>query len=204
MTRPSDLKADRRLHSWFLGLRRFKVLCAVIYALFILVIYSHALLARRQFTLRRSYLKVAGRALPCTDGPRTRGSGPLFGAAALDNGRGGKVGKETGDDAGEKKGSRRRVTVARRQRGRGSALLRARSRQRLWTVGGAQYKKSRPCTSTHGGYFMILKRRDRGKTVVLAQHFWCQRRLFRRYRATSAGWNSDVTSERERKRARGG
>jgi hypothetical protein len=38
----SDLKVDRRPHSGFLGLRRFKVPSAAVYALFILVIYSHA------------------------------------------------------------------------------------------------------------------------------------------------------------------
>lgn len=36
----------------------------VVYALFILVIYSHAALTRRQFILRRSYLEVAGRVPP--------------------------------------------------------------------------------------------------------------------------------------------
>lgn len=41
-SRTSDLKVDRRPHSGFLGLRRFKVPSAVVYALFILVIYSHA------------------------------------------------------------------------------------------------------------------------------------------------------------------
>lgn len=42
MPRTSDLKVHRRPHSGFLGLRRFKVPSAVVYALFILVIYSHA------------------------------------------------------------------------------------------------------------------------------------------------------------------
>jgi len=42
MPRTSHLKVDRRPHSGFLGLRRFKVPSAVVYALFILVIYSHA------------------------------------------------------------------------------------------------------------------------------------------------------------------
>lgn len=105
----SDLKAGRRPHSGFLDLRRFKVPSAVVYALFILVIYSHAALARRQFTLRRSYLKVAGRVLPgSTDGLRDRADrvagfpSAATATAAPDNGQRGKVGKETGDDAGEK------------------------------------------------------------------------------------------------------
>lgn len=50
----------------------------VVYALFILVIYSHAALARRQFILRRSYLEVAGRVPPGppyrADSPSTTGS----------------------------------------------------------------------------------------------------------------------------------
>lgn len=71
----------------FLGLRRFKVPSALVYALFILVIYSHAALALRQFTLRRSYLKVAAGVprspvWPRGRGPRAtgpRGSGPARG-----------------------------------------------------------------------------------------------------------------------------
>lgn len=64
MPHPLGSKNPRRPHSGFLGLKRFKVPSVVVYALFILVIYSHAALARRQFILRRSYLEVAGRVPP--------------------------------------------------------------------------------------------------------------------------------------------
>lgn len=87
-----DLKAGRRPLSGFLDLRRFKVPSAAVYALFILVIYSHAALARQQFTLRRSYLKVAGREsaarIPRRPGTaRDRVAGfPSAATAAPDNG----------------------------------------------------------------------------------------------------------------------
>lgn len=64
MPHPLGSKNPGRPHSGFLGLKRFKVPSVVVYALFILVIYSHAALARRQFILRRSYLEVAGRVPP--------------------------------------------------------------------------------------------------------------------------------------------
>lgn len=65
---------------------------------------------------------AGGALLGSADGSRIRGSGPtgpLFGAAALDNG---KVGKETADDAGEKKGSRG-VTVVAGAAGEGGSAL---------------------------------------------------------------------------------
>lgn len=122
------------------NLRRFKVPSAVVYALFILVIYSHAVLARQQFTLRRSYLKVAGREC-CPDPPTAWDRVAGFPSAAPDNGQRGKVGKETGDDAGEKEGGSRRARSGGESHP-GRASFRVRSRRHLWTV-GAEYKKSR-------------------------------------------------------------
>lgn len=157
------------LKSWSaptLGLRRFKVSSAVVYALFILVIYSHAALARWQFTLRRSYLKVAGRenaARIYTEVAWDRADrGPCSQRRPWIMGPTREGRKENGRwRAGEKK---KENLTERRERPRVS------SRSSATAVYGlsARNIKSRGehRAYTHSGYFTILKCRDRGKAAV--------------------------------------
>lgn len=162
------------LKSWSaptLGLRRFKVSSAVVYALFILVIYSHAALARWQFTLRRSYLKVAGRenaARIYTEvawDRADRGLCSLRRPWIMGPTREGR--KENGRwRAGEKK--KKENSTERRERPR------VFSRSSATAVYGlsARNIKSRGehRAYTYGGYFTILKCRDRGKAAASQWH----------------------------------
>lgn len=138
------------LKSWpapTLGLRRFKVSSAVVYALFILVIYSHAILARWQFTLRRSYLKVAGR----------ENAARIYTEVAWDRADRGLCSQRRPWIMGPTREGRRengrwradekknKNSTKREESGRASLLAFIRDGG-LWTV-GAEYKKSRRALS---------------------------------------------------------
>lgn len=140
----SDLKAGRRPHSGFLDLRRFKVPSAVVYALFILVIYSHAVLARQQFTLRRSYLKVAGResAARIHRRPETtsRGSRPRRRRPRIMGNEKRWERKRVMTPVKKKEAAEERPRVAGERINPGRASFRVRSRRHLWTVGARNIK----------------------------------------------------------------
>lgn len=153
----------------FLVLRRFKVSSAVVYALFILVIYSHAALARWQFTLRRSYLKVAGR----------ENAARIYTDVVWDRAdRGPCSRRRPWIMVPTREGRERKWAMTRRwkknltgrereRKERGRAFFRVHPRPAVYGLSARNIKsRGERRARTHGGYFMILKCRDRGKAAV--------------------------------------